>query len=89
MNCPVCNVVIPEERVDYLRGLRYPDHDIFCVKHASQRTIKAIYSGEPGTSELIFCKHVYNDSVHSTLINAEECEDDFVDANDSPQDTED
>lgn len=71
MNCPVCNVEIPQERVDYLVGLRYPEHDIFCVKHASNRLTKAVYSGEVGTSELIFCRRVFDDSVQNTLLDAE------------------
>lgn len=71
MKCPACNVEIPQERVDYLLRLRYPEHDIFCVKHASQRKVKAIYSGEPGTSELIFCKEVFQDSVQNTFLDSE------------------
>lgn len=88
LTCPVCGVDIPRERVDYLRGLRYPDHDIFCVKHASSRSIRAIYSGEPGTSELIFCSKVYQDSVKNTFLNAEEIEEDIEPTEKPSEDSE-
>lgn len=75
LNCPICKAEIPQERVDYLRSLNHREHDIFCVKHASNRIPKAIYSGEPGTSELIFCKQVYQDSVHTKLYDSESVKD--------------
>ncbi len=70
--CPICNTEIPEERVAFLKELKYSDNDIYCVNHAVNRPIKAIYSGEVGTSDLIFCEKIYEDSVRNILYNAEQ-----------------
>lgn len=71
-NCPICKVEIPEERIEILRGLRYTEDQFYCTKHALNKTIKAVYSGEHGTSELILCDRVYNDSVRSKFYDVEE-----------------
>ena len=83
--CPVCDALIPDERVAFLKELNYKDIDIYCVKHALNRPIKGIYSGEAGTSDLIFCDQVYNDSVRRKLYNAEDIseEDDIIEEDNS------
>jgi hypothetical protein len=68
-NCPVCNKLIPQERVEFLLSLNY--NELYCVDHACARPVKAIYSGENGTSELIFCDRVYNDSVKGKFYDSE------------------
>jgi len=69
--CPVCNNVIPEERIAILRELRYDENSFYCVNHALNKPIKAIYSGENGTSELIMCDRVDNDSVRHKFYDPE------------------
>lgn len=83
--CPVCSVAIPQERVDFLKGLKYSDNDIYCVQHAINRPVKGIYSGEVGTSDLILCDQVYNDSVRRKLYNTEDLseEDDIIEEDNS------
>jgi hypothetical protein len=61
--CPACQCEIPEERIAVLRELKYDEHRFYCVKHAVNKPVKAIYSGENGTSELIICDRVDNDNV--------------------------
>lgn len=82
LNCPVCNVLIPDERVQCLKDMNYAEHDIYCVKHALNRIPKAVYTGEHGTSDLIICDRVYSDSVRSKLLNAEDLSDDSDDDED-------
>lgn len=83
--CPVCNKIIPEERVAFLKELNYADVDIYCVNHAINRPVKGIYSGEVGTSDLILCDQVYNDSVRRKLYNTEDLseEDDIIEEDNS------
>lgn len=76
--CPACDCIIPEERVNILRELKYSDNDIFCVTHAMNRPVKAIYSGEHGTSDLILCDRVYSDSVRKKFYDAEVDKDEDV-----------
>lgn len=66
--CIVCNCEIPAERMEFL--IEY-NKEICCTKHAQPVRIKAIYSGEHGTSDLIFCDRVYNDSVRTKLYDSE------------------
>jgi hypothetical protein len=66
--CIVCNCDIPDERLQFLLE---NDKELCCIKHAQPVKIKAIYSGEPGTSDLIFCDRVYNDSVRTKLYDSE------------------
>lgn len=71
-NCIVCNCEIPEARVEFLLE---NGHELTCLKHSISRPIKAIYSGEHGTSDLIMCDRVYNDSVRTKFFNAEKVND--------------
>lgn len=66
--CIVCNCVIPDARIEFLVE---NNKEMTCLKHSITKPIKAIYSGEHGTSDLIFCDRVYNDSVRSKFYNAE------------------
>ncbi len=81
--CPICDALIPTERVAFLKELKYKDIDIYCVKHALNRPVKGIWSREVGTSDLILCDQVYNDSVRRKLYNAEDLleEDDIEEDN--------
>lgn len=83
--CPICNKAIPEERVAFLKELKYSDTDIYCVNHAINKPVKGIWSGEVGTSDLILCDQVYNDSVRRKLYNAEDLseEDDIIEEDNS------
>jgi len=72
MRCCVCNKVVPKERVKFLLESGVFEHSITCVAHSLTKPKKGIYSGEPGTSDLIICDKVYNDSVRSKFNEAEE-----------------
>lgn len=69
--CVECGCSVVQERVDFLVE---NNKEITCLAHGSTARIKAIYSGEHGTSDLIFCDKVYNDSVRSKLYRTEEIE---------------
>lgn len=69
--CPVCKNEIPQERIAILQELKYNENDFYCVNHAINKSRKAIYSGEHGTSELIMCDKVYNDSVRAKFYDSE------------------
>ena len=69
--CIVCGCEIPNERLEFLIE---NNREICCTKHAQPVKLKAIYSGEHGTSDLIFCDRVYNDSVRTKLYNSEDFE---------------
>lgn len=79
--CAECNILIPAPRVKFLIETGVDPRAMRCVLHTPDRRIKAIYSGEVGTSPLIFCDKVYNDSVKQKFveINDTEDEDDFID----------
>lgn len=67
---PVCYISgkeIPEERVEALKMLGVPEHLWTCVEYSITKPKKAIYSGEVGTSDLIFCDKVYDDSVRKVF----------------------
>lgn len=68
MNCIVCNCEIIPDRVKFLLE---NNKEMTCTKHAQPVSIKALYSGEYGTSELIFCDRIYDDSVRTKLYNSE------------------
>jgi hypothetical protein len=65
--CFVCNKVIPAERVEFLRGLRIPEHEMTTVDCSTTKKKKALYMGEHGTSELKIVDKVYNDSVRDVF----------------------
>lgn len=71
--CIVCGCEVPNERLEFLIE---NNREICCTKHAQPVKLKAIYSGEHGTSELIFCDRIYNDSVsvRTKLYNSEDFE---------------
>ena len=71
-NCYICGKPIIKARVEALRELNIEERRMTCIKHSETKPIKAIYSGENGTSPLIFCDKVYNDSVRSVFRSAEE-----------------
>lgn len=71
--CVVCDCEVIPERAEFLLE---NNKEMTCLQHAQPVKLKAIYSGEHGTSELIFCDRVYNDSVRSKLYNTEQFVDD-------------
>lgn len=71
--CIVCNCEIIPERVEFLVE---NNKEMTCLSHAQPVKLKAIYSGEHGTSDLIFCDRVYDDSVRTKLYNTEQFVDD-------------
>ena len=86
--CPICKVKIPQERVEFLLELKYNIDDVYCVNHALNRPVKAIYSGEHGTSELIMCDRVYNDSVKHKFYDSERIEEPDDEPTESEEDIE-
>lgn len=69
MNCIVCDIEVHPERVAFLLD---NNKEITCINHALPVSIKAVYSGEHGTSELIFCDRLYDDSLAAKFESAEE-----------------
>jgi hypothetical protein len=78
--CVVCNCVVNAERVEFLIE---NGNEITCVNHSITAPIKALYSGQHGASDLIFCRKVCNDSVRSAFYDSETLSvdtlDDYVD----------
>ena len=66
--CIVCNCKISEERAQFLID---NNKEITCLTHSITAPIRGIYTGEHGTSDLILCDKVYNDSVRTKFFNAE------------------
>jgi len=77
--CWECNEVIAPERVEFLIESGVHPKKLTCIKHSNATKIKGIYSGEVGTSEIIFCDKVYDDSVKSKFIEIEDEIEDPVD----------
>lgn len=75
--CWDCNCVIPKERIEFLTEIGVHPEQFTCVKHSHATRIKGIYSGENGTSPIIFCDKVYNDSVRSQFKEIEETADEL------------
>lgn len=69
--CIVCGCNVIPERVEFLKE---NNKEITCLEHGQHNKIKAIYSGEYGTSDLIFCDRIYNDSVRTKLYKIEDIE---------------
>ena len=80
--CVVCGTEIPKERLEALQSLKITDNNLTCMKHSTTTKKKGIYLGEVGTSQLLVCNKVYNDSVRSVFKHAEVSDDD----SDSDQD---
>lgn len=69
--CWNCNTEISPERIEFLLELGVAERDLSCLKHSQITRIKGIYSGENGTSDIILCSKVYNDSVRSKFTEEE------------------
>lgn len=69
--CCVCDKVVIPERVAALFEMGTPEYNITCLDHSIIRIKKGIYLGEHGTSELLLCDRVDNDSVRSIFRDAE------------------
>ena len=82
--CIICNCEIHPERVIFLTE---NNREMCCTVHAQPVRIKAIYSGEHGTSDLIFCDRVYADSVRSKLYDTEFFEEGVEDSEETTTDT--
>jgi len=70
--CWDCACVIPLARVKFLTESGIKPERFTCVKHSNTTRIKGIYSGEVGTSPIIFCDKVFDDSVRTKFINPDE-----------------
>ena len=73
--CVVCGTEIPKDRLEALRSMKITDNNLTCMKHSTTTKKKGIYLGEVGTSQLLVCNKVYNDSVRSVFKHAEASED--------------
>ena len=63
--CWDCNTVIPIERVEFLLESGVKPDQLTCLKHSQTTKIKGVYTGEHGTSDMLLCDRVYDDSVRS------------------------
>lgn len=70
--CAVCSCIIPKARVAFLKECCTDPRDMCCIAHAKNARVKGIYSGEFGTSPIIFCDKIYNDSVRQKFSEAEQ-----------------
>ena len=70
--CFVCNQPIVKERVEFLIESGKREHDFTCVNHSTTKRVKGLYSGENGTSDIIFCDKIYDDNVRAVFIDPEE-----------------
>lgn len=63
-NCTICGGQINKERVEGLQFLSTPVQNYTCLSCAAQhnKTVKAIYNGEAGTSDLIYTDFVSSES---------------------------
>lgn len=86
--CFVCNKPVPDARVEFLLSNGVTKDNITCIAHSQTQKVKGIYSGEHGTSSIILCKRVYNDSVRSKF-GAEEHEEEEEDESSSPTEIDD
>ena len=73
--CVVCSKQIPVARIAALELLNTPSHQYTHVACSTTTKIKGIYSGEVGTSKIILCNKVYNDSVRTVFKRADLAED--------------
>lgn len=76
--CLVCNTAILPARVEFLLESGVLERDLTCVTHSLTAKIKGIYNGEHGTSDIILCDKVYDDSVRSKFSSVEEEDNDDV-----------
>ncbi len=70
--CWECQTPIIQDRIDFLLESGIRPERFTCIKHASNSRIQGIYSGEVGTSPIIFCDKVYNDNIRSKFTNLDE-----------------
>lgn len=64
--CWDCGKDIPLARAEFLlTDMGLAADQLTCLKHSAITKVQGIYSGENGTSDIILCKKVYNDSVRS------------------------
>ncbi len=70
--CWDCGAVVPIARIQFLIESGCRPNQLTCLKHSSTTRIKGIYNGENGTSDIILCDKVYNDSVRSKFREVEE-----------------
>ena len=71
-NCWVCNKPIIPERAQFLIEEGVREDSLTCTVHSQTKRLQALYSGEHGTSDLILCDKVYNDSVRTKFHEAAE-----------------
>ena len=78
--CWDCGATIPIARIQFLLESGCRANQLTCLKHSNTTRIKGVYTGENGTSDIILCDKVYNDSVRSKFREVEETLDDLGDA---------
>lgn len=71
--CWDCGKEIPLARVEVLlNDLGIAPDRLTCLKHSNTTKVKGIYLGENGTSDILLCDKVYNDSVRQKFREVEE-----------------
>ena len=65
--CVVSGKPIPEERVAAMRDLGIPESQWTVVQHGLTQRKQGIFMGEVGTSKLLICDKVYDDSVRAVF----------------------
>ena len=79
IGCVVCLKEIPAARLKALREMNTPLHKYTHTHCSTVTKIKGLYLGEVGTSEIMFCDKIYNDSVRSVFRSSENKEDEDED----------
>ena len=69
--CVICDKPIPVNRLEALVLMNTPASKYTHTKCSTVTKIKGIYLGEVGTSEIMLCDKLYNDSVRSVFRRAD------------------
>ena len=74
--CVICDKPIPANRLEALVLMNTPVSKYTHTKCSTVTKIKGIYLGEVGTSEIMLCDKLYNDSVRSVFRRADAIDED-------------
>lgn len=69
--CVVCSKTIPAARIEALISMDTPLTKFTHVSCSTTTKIKGVYLGENGTSQIMLCDKLYDDSVRSVFRRAE------------------
>jgi hypothetical protein len=69
--CMICDKPIPIDRIKALQTLNTPVTNYTHTKCSITTKVKGIYLGEVGTSQIMLCDKIYDDSVRSVFRRAE------------------